>query len=260
MNQDESLIGFNFWPSFADTMLAFVIIFIMLFILALIGIAEETDEEVPSWIHEAQENVKEEIETNFEGEVAEVCDEKGASYHVIQEGGVERLGIFRSLQLQRITFRGSVLFPVDEYELSDEGRSALRTVGRALKNQIDAIDQIQIEGHTDNVPTATYEEGNLELGARRAISVFRFLQEDEELNIDPTGQLMSVTSYGEYNPVERGRGNECDVEQDRRAVQEQAPTGQVEEGYSIDSLQVHNETEEARAQNRRIELLLLYGQ
>lgn len=231
MSRDEGLLDFNFWPSFADAMLAFVIILIILLVYILFsGVM------IDSSIQDAQSDVRAQISRHYEGDLIEVYDRGTESYYVVERNGVEELGIYNSLQLQRITFRGSVLFPVDRYELSPEGEEALRTVGRAFLDQLDNIEQIQIEGHTDVMPTYSYAEGNLELGARRAISVFRFLEEDEELEIDPADELMSVSSYGEYRPVGR----------------------EVGESYNQDSLWVDNQNEELRENNRRIELLLIY--
>ena len=231
MNQDERLLDFNFWPSFADAMLAFVIIVIILLVFVLFS-GVMMDES----IRIAQSDVTAQINANYEGELVDRYDRGTESHYVIKRNGVEEIEIYSSLQLQRITFRGSVLFPVNRYELSPEGQEALRTVGRAFMDQLDAIEQIQIEGHTDSMPTGTYEEGNLELGARRAISVLRFLEEDEELGIDPASQLMSATSYGEFRPVSR-------------------EVGQV---YDMGALEAANRDDSLRQMNRRIELLLIY--
>lgn len=231
MDSGDELLDFNFWPSFADSMLAFVIILILLLIYVVFS-----SFTVGSSIREAQENVRAEIKTSYGGELIEVYERGSESRYVVEREGREELEIHTKLHLQRITFRGNVLFPQNSYRLSEEGKDALRTVGTAIEEQLHTIEEIQVEGHTDAFPTERYEEGNLELGALRAVSVFRFLQEDPSLQINPARNLMSVTSYGEYKPIGR----------------------QVGEMYNSDSLWTDNDTEAMRTRNRRIELLLLY--
>src|SRR5690606_21875282 len=103
-----------------------------------------------------------------------------------------------------------------------------------IKQHLNAIYKINIEGHTDIYPTRRYPGGNLELGARRAMSVFEHFQ--QVVGIDPITSLMSATSFGEYKPVTR---------LDTTA-------------YSVADLNSDNATDELRGQNRRVELLLFY--
>lgn len=63
-----------------------------------------------------------------------------------------------------------LLFDTDVDRLTDEGREALRSMARTLREV--GIDRIRIEGHTDNVGTARY---NQDLSIRRAESVAREL-------------------------------------------------------------------------------------
>jgi chemotaxis protein MotB len=80
---------------------------------------------------------------------------------------------------------------------------------------------ISIEGHTDDVPIGAelskQYPTNWELSAVRATTVARYLQEN--IGIDPG--LLSAIGYGEYQPV------------------------------------TSNESEEGRAKNRRIEIVLV---
>ena len=97
-----------------------------------------------------------------------------------------------------------MLFASGEHDLSVGGRDVLAKVGEALRDNIKSVYKIQIEGHTDDVPARRYREGNLELGALRAIAVYRFLQVD--VGVDPAASLMSATSFGEFSPVDRVEG------------------------------------------------------
>ncbi|WP_214848247.1 flagellar motor protein MotB [Exiguobacterium sp. s193] len=77
--------------------------------------------------------------------------------------------------------------------------------------------QIQVSGHTDNIPiqTAKYPS-NWELSAERAISFMRALQKNPQL--EP--KRFTVTGYGEYQPI------------------------------------ASNQSESGRSQNRRVEVLV----
>lgn len=78
---------------------------------------------------------------------------------------------------------------------------------------------VVIEGHTDNIPHHDEQfDSNWELSSGRAIAVLRNLVEQQ--NIDPS--RLSAVGYGEYNPL------------------------------------VPNDTAEQRAENRRVNIILVY--
>jgi chemotaxis protein MotB len=123
----------------------------------------------------------------------------------------------------RFVFSSEVLFNPGSADLAPEGREQIAGVVRILDevraNIPDSIDWIiRVDGHTDNVPLSG--DGafadNWELSQARALSVVRFMQ--DELGFPP--DRMAATGFGEYRPV------------------------------------AEDETPEARAQNRRIELKL----
>mgnify|MGYP006427713235 CR=1 FL=1 len=143
-------------------------------------------------------------------------------YAVYDDTGRRMLSIYYDIQLQRLTFDGNVLFRSNRYQLSEKGETLLRAVGRAIDDEIGSIERIQIEGHTDDRPTSRYRGGNLELGALRAITVFRFFTQEPDIRINPDRHTMSVTSFGPHQPV------------------------------------ASNRREATRAENRRIELLLFF--
>ncbi len=123
----------------------------------------------------------------------------------------------------RFVFSSEVLFTAGSADLAPEGRAQiagvvgiLNDVAAQIPPSIDWI--IRVDGHTDNV--AFFSTGpiadNWELSQARALSVVRFMQDD--LGFDP--KRLAAAGFGEYQPV---------------ATQD---------------------TEEGRAQNRRIELKL----
>lgn len=121
----------------------------------------------------------------------------------------------------RFVFASEVLFPPGSATLSQAGQGEVAKVASILQTVADDIPEgidwvIQVNGHTDNVPLSGQGEfaDNWELSQARALSVVRYMS--GSLGIPPN--RLSANGFGEYNPV-----NTAD-------------------------------TEEARAQNRRIEL------
>ncbi|MCK5720320.1 MAG: OmpA family protein [Thiomargarita sp.] len=136
-----------------------------------------------------------------------------------------------TLQEQTISFGSSILFPVQGLQLMAQGQEVLRTIGIVIKEKLDAIQEIQIQGHADITGTQEY---NLALASGRAASVFLFFK--NEVGIDPAKVMMSATSFGNYKPVNR-----------MAAVE-----------YDWEKIQADNDTEEKKERNRRIEIVLTY--
>jgi len=121
----------------------------------------------------------------------------------------------------RFVFASEVLFPPGSANLSVAGQGEVAKVGAILRSVVGDIPEgidwvIRVDGHTDNVPLSGFGEfsDNWELSQARALSVVRFMS--RSLGIPP--DRLSANGFGEYNPVNPAN------------------------------------TEEARAQNRRIEL------
>ncbi|MFB0532272.1 MAG: OmpA family protein [Desulfatiglandales bacterium] len=119
----------------------------------------------------------------------------------------------------KVNMLDEILFDSGKTTIKPQGVEVLERVGSILLNVEDRA--INIEGHTDNVPIGAELRKkyptNWELSAARATNVARYLQ--EKTGINPS--LLSATGYGEYQPVDS------------------------------------NETEEGRAKNRRIEIVLV---
>ena len=112
-----------------------------------------------------------------------------------------------------------ILFDSGKAEVKPGGLKILNRVGTILKGVTDK--QVRIEGHTDNVKIGTRIKEkyptNWELSTARATNVVRYLQDN--IGIDP--KLLFAAGYSEYRSV------------------------------------ASNETIEGRAQNRRMEIVLL---
>ncbi len=112
-----------------------------------------------------------------------------------------------------------ILFDSGSTAINPKGQQVLKKVAEVLRPIADK--RIQIEGHTDNVPISPSLQArfptNWELSVARASVVARFLQ--DQGGIDPT--RLVATGYGEHHPI--------------------SP----------------NDAPERRAQNRRIEIVLV---
>lgn len=230
MMQDEELLSFNFWPSFADMMLALVLVLCLVLFLvsATIAIGTVNLREVET----NQVNLVKAIASDYRVEPRQLSTTAyGIYFQDHREADIE---IHNDLNLQRITFSDKVLFEPDHTEIKPEGEQVLRVVALKLKDQLPLIREIQIQGHADTIPSKRYAS-NVELAANRAIAVFEFLKDN--VGIQPAEHLMSVTSFGEYQSVQR--------------------SGQ-DQPYTLDQLLADNVRDELRRRNRRIELVLIY--
>lgn len=121
----------------------------------------------------------------------------------------------------RFVFSSEVLFQPGDVDLSEEGKGEIAKVARVIKDIADKIPPdidwiLRVDGHTDDVPLISGGKytDNWELSQGRALSVVRYMI--DELGI-PANRL-AAAGFGEYQPVNR------------------------------------EDSKEARAQNRRIEL------
>lgn len=118
-----------------------------------------------------------------------------------------------------VNFVEKILFDSGKDRIKPAGLDVIKRVGDILKGVGDR--QIRVEGHTDNVPIGSRTRErfptNWELSTARATRVVRYLR--DQVGISP--DLLSATGYADNRPV------------------------------------ADNETFEGRAQNRRIEIVLL---
>lgn len=161
-----------------------------------------------------------EISTEKEKEVANV---KNAYENLVKEMKKEiekgDIKITQAVDRLSVNLVEKVLFASGEAEVKPAGLKVLKRVGDILKTVTDK--QIRVEGHTDNVKIGgSLQETyptNWELSTARATNVVRYLQDKVGIN----GKLLSAAGLSAYKPV------------------------------------ASNDTVSGRAQNRRIEIVLL---
>ena len=92
-----------------------------------------------------------------------------------------------------------ILFDSGKAELKPAGIQVIQSIGDILKTSVNK--EIQIEGHTDNVPISPRLQGkfpsNWELSTARAANVLHFLQD----KVGISGERLSAVGYGEYRPI-----------------------------------------------------------
>lgn len=161
-----------------------------------------------------------EISSEKEKELASIKEAyESLMQEMKQEIDMGDIKITQALDRLSVNMVEKILFDSGKAEIKPEGLKVIERVGRILKGITDK--QIRIEGYTDNVKIgAKIREKyptNWELSTARATNVVRYLQ--DKVGIVP--KLLSAAGYGEYKPI------------------------------------ASNDTAEGRAQNRRMEIVLL---
>ena len=118
----------------------------------------------------------------------------------------------------KLQVKGKILFETGKSTLSPEGKSVLDAIAQEVLLNTTYVDyRVRVEGHTDNTPIGDSELRNWNLSADRAIAAVKYLQVQAE--VDP--QRLAATGYAFYQPI--------DI----------------------------TDTPEAKAKNRRIEIILM---
>ena len=112
----------------------------------------------------------------------------------------------------RFVFSSEVLFAQGQANLSPLGQGELAKIAEILRNvasdipsEIDWV--IRVDGHTDNVPLSGVGEfaDNWELSQARALSVVRYMV--NFLDIPP--ERLSANGFGQYQPIATGNSDEA---------------------------------------------------
>ena len=156
-----------------------------------------------------------------EGDMVEDIEDLEELYQYLKKY-VETNNLEDSVQVEKgkdmvfVRFMSTLFFEADRAVLKTGGREILDFVGDALAQVEPGIKFIRIDGHTAEAPPGTSIVDNRVLSTDRANAVLKYL---EDYYIEDDSKLMAV-GYGLYRPV--------------------AP----------------NDTEQNRAKNRRVEILV----
>jgi chemotaxis protein MotB len=137
--------------------------------------------------------------------------------YIITNGLESSISATRYDDVISVRFLEVALFESGKADILPDGLKILGHVIEFIAENIDAVDMVRIEGHTDNVPIHTYEfDSNWELSMARANAALRVFLSSGRIDLDK----LSAAAYGEYHPVET------------------------------------NDTEEGRAANRRVDFVI----
>ena len=138
----------------------------------------------------------------LEAETKELANYRSEFFGQMRQVLADQDGV--RIEGDRFVFASEVLFPPGSATLSPSGQAEVAKVATLLRqvsdNIPDSIDWIiRVDGHTDNIPLSGLGEfrDNWELSQARALSVVRFMSESQ--GIDPTH--LSANGFGEFQPL-----------------------------------------------------------
>ncbi|MFD0989422.1 OmpA family protein [Mariniflexile jejuense] len=172
------------------------------------------------------ENLKKQLQdrSNRVAELEKVISDKDAAMSALKDAISKALTDFEGKGLtvvQRdgkvyVSMENKLLFSSGSWAVGVEGRRAVQQLGNVLAKNPDIA--ILIEGHTDNVPYQGNGQivGNWDLSTKRATAIVNILRENASIN----AENLTAAGRGEFAPI------------------------------------ATNETQEGKAKNRRIEVIL----
>ncbi|MGL5633654.1 MAG: OmpA/MotB family protein [Sarcina sp.] len=219
-NNDSEKGGAGWLASFADTMTLLMTFFVLLYSMA------EVDTEKIKQLSTAFQQVLQgqSAQSMFEfdkhdGEVPikggqhelELPDdpnniEEDYTYDELKKY-IKANSLENSVMLEKTS--DGILLQLGETVLFNSGESVLNNTDILQKiSEIisNTTGEIEIEGHTDNVPLNRDGKSNWELSVERSVNVVRYFIEDRKIAAD----RLSAVGYGEYKPIadnntEKGR-------------------------------------------------------
>lgn len=157
--------------------------------------------------------------SKIESELKQIRDQSERSIAAIQERFKDTVGaVLDEAGQLTLDVKGKILFETGSAVLSKEGKALLDAIAEEVLLNADYSDYaIRIEGHTDNNPIAGSALRNWDLSTQRSIAAVKYLQE----NAGIAPERLSGTGYAFYQPIDPA------------------------------------DTDEAKAKNRRIEIILV---
>ena len=157
--------------------------------------------------------------TEIESELQRIREQSQRSIAAIQERFKDTVGaVLDDAGRLKLDVKGKILFETGSAILSTEGKELLDAISEEVLLNADYSDYaIRIEGHTDNTPIGGDALRNWNLSTERAIAAVKYLQEHANVS----AERLAATGYAFYQPIDTA------------------------------------ETPEAKAKNRRIEIILV---
>lgn len=157
--------------------------------------------------------------TEIESELQRIRVQSQRSIAAIQDKFKDTVGaVLDDAGRLRLDVKGKILFETGSAILSTEGKALLDAIAEdVLLNTNYADYAVRVEGHTDNAPIGGSELRNWNLSTERAIAAVKYLQGHANV----AAQRLAATGYAFYQPIDTA------------------------------------DTAEAKAKNRRIEIILV---
>ena len=157
--------------------------------------------------------------TEIESELQRIREQSQRSITAIQERFKDTVGaVLDDAGRLKLDVKGKILFETGSAILSTEGQELLDAISEeVLLNADYSAYAIRVEGHTDNTPIGGDALRNWNLSTERAIAAVKYLQEHANVS----AERLAATGYAFYQPIDTA------------------------------------ETPEAKAKNRRIEIILV---
>ena len=157
--------------------------------------------------------------TEIESELQRIREQSRRSIAAIQDRFKDTVGaVLDDAGRLTLDVKGKILFETGSAILSTEGKTLLNAIAEEVLLNTDYSDYaIRIEGHTDNTPIGGSALRNWNLSTERAIAAVKYLQEHAKVS----AERLAATGYAFYQPIDTA------------------------------------ETPEAKAKNRRIEIILV---
>ena len=157
--------------------------------------------------------------TDIESELQRIRVQSQRSITAIQERFKDTVGaVLDEAGRLKLDVKGKILFETGSAILSAEGKQLLNAISEEVLLNVNYSDYaIRVEGHTDNAPIGGDPLRNWNLSTERAIAAVKYLQEHANV----TAERLAATGYAFYQPIDTA------------------------------------ETPEAKAKNRRIEIILV---
>ena len=157
--------------------------------------------------------------TNIESELQRIREQSQRSITAIQERFKDTVGaVLDEAGRLKLDVKGKILFETGSAILSAEGKQLLNAISEEVLLNVNYSDYaIRVEGHTDNAPIGGDPLRNWNLSTERAIAAVKYLQEHANVS----AERLAATGYAFYQPIDTA------------------------------------ETPEAKAKNRRIEIILV---
>ena len=157
--------------------------------------------------------------TEIESELQRIREQSQRSIAAIQDRFKDTVGaVLDDAGRLKLDVKGKILFETGSAILSTEGKELLDAISEEVLLNTDYSDYaIRIEGHTDNTPIGGDELRNWNLSTERAIAAVKYLQEHANVS----AERLAATGYAFYQPIDTA------------------------------------ETPDAKAKNRRIEIILM---